>query len=125
MDKYTIMIGVILFIVILVRSCIYFEKTKFIHIMNHPELIQEMKKIPLLLKIRVWYQYGRYVGNYVTEAELEERESHIRFGWVLEAERYAYFKHLGNPKILKKVGEFLESLTYTYRTLWIKILSSS
>ena len=45
------MIGVILFIVILVRSCIYFEKTKFIHIMNHPELIQEMKKIPLLLKI--------------------------------------------------------------------------
>ena len=57
--------------------------------------------------------------------ELEERESHIRFGWVLEAERYAYFKHLGNPKILKKVGEFLESLTYTYRTLWIKILSSS
>lgn len=124
MDRDIILIGVILFIVILVRSCFYFEKIKFIHILNHPEIIQEMEKVPLLLKIRVWYQYGRYVGNYVTEAELKEKESHIRFEWVLKAEDYAYFKHNADPKILKKVGEYLESLTSTYRTLWIKILLS-
>lgn len=126
MDIDIIIIGVMLFVIISICLCFYFEKQKFIHIVNHPEIIQEMAKVPLLLKIRVWYQYGRYIGNYVTEAELEERESRkrVHFGWASDAMRYAYFKHNADPIILKKVQEYIESLTYTYRTIWIKILSS-
>lgn len=114
MDRDTIMVGLILFVVMLIQIYISIEKSKFIHIMNHPEMIQEMEKVPLWLKIRVWSQYGKYVGNHITEKELEEREYCVHVNWALREMRYG----------IEYDEEFTESLMYTYRIIWIKILSS-
>ncbi|WP_027432004.1 hypothetical protein [Lachnospira multipara] len=125
MDGYIIMIGVILLVIILVRSCIYFEKTKFIHIMNHPEMIQEMEKVSLLLKIRVWSQYGRYVGNHVNEKELRMQEELLLYRyWASDVLQSVFLKRNIDINYLKKTEEYVNSLTYTYRMLWIKILLS-
>lgn len=117
MDRDTIMVGLIVFVVMLIQIYISIEKSKFIHIMNHPEMIQEMEKVPLWLKIRVWSQYGRYVGNHITEKELENREYCVYVNWILDTMRYGV-------EYNEEMQEFTESLMYTYRIIWIKILSS-
>lgn len=124
MNETIITIGAIIVILILILIRIYLEKCKIIYIIDHPEMIQEMKKVPFWLKIIVWSQYGIHIGNHTTEEELKIREKYVKIHLFLNATKYGYPKHIEDPKILKEMQEYTESLIHTYRLIWMKILSS-
>jgi len=60
MNETIITIGAIIVILILILIRIYLEKCKIIYIIDHPEMIQEMKKVPFWLKIIVWSVWNTY-----------------------------------------------------------------
>ena len=99
-----IVLGLIIAGTVIVRYFIHIEKSKFVKIMNNPDIIQSMQKTPFWLKFRVWSQYGKFVGKHVTEEELEQRERYVHANLTLDTMKYGF----KNPdeKTLKKVQEY-------------------